>query len=131
MAAARRPRTYGRFDDFVTIDWAADILQRYARGAVSRANSAPVQAWLGASQSWLALLAVGVLIGANTAAISVVTEWLSDVKLGRCRDSWWLNEKFCCWEQWDARKHLPAPSLMLGVHWARSAIVVVCRRVVR
>lgn len=37
-------------------------------------------------------------IGVNAAIISVVTEWLSDLKLGRCSNGWWLNRKFCCWE---------------------------------
>ena len=41
---------------------------------------------------------VGVAIGVNAAIISVVTEWLSDLKLGRCSNGWWLNRKFCCWE---------------------------------
>jgi chloride channel 3/4/5 len=40
----------------------------------------------------------GVCIGANAAVISLVTEWLSDLKMGYCADGWWLNQGFCCWE---------------------------------
>jgi chloride channel 3/4/5 len=40
----------------------------------------------------------GVCIGANSALISLVTEWLSDLKMGYCADGWWLNQGFCCWE---------------------------------
>ena len=51
-----------------------------------------------ASQSWLVLSLVGAAIGLNAAIISIVTVWLADLKLGYCRDAWWLNRKFCCWE---------------------------------
>lgn len=41
----------------------------------------------------------GIFIGINAAAISIVTEWLSDIKMGYCTDGWWLNQQFCCWEE--------------------------------
>lgn len=34
----------------------------------------------------------------NAALISIITEWLSDLKNGYCYDGWWLNQQFCCWE---------------------------------
>lgn len=37
-------------------------------------------------------------IGVNAALISIVTPWLSDIKMGYCADGWWLNRQFCCWE---------------------------------
>ena len=40
----------------------------------------------------------GAAIGVNAALISVITEWLSDLKMGHCAAGWWLNQKFCCWE---------------------------------
>lgn len=40
----------------------------------------------------------GVIIGANAALISIITKWLSDIKMGYCADGWWLNQQFCCWE---------------------------------
>lgn len=33
-----------------------------------------------------------------SALITIVTDWLSDIKLGYCSNAWWLNQKFCCWE---------------------------------
>ncbi|KAI9279140.1 chloride channel [Sporodiniella umbellata] len=33
-----------------------------------------------------------------SALIAIVTDWLSDIKLGYCQNAWWLNQKFCCWE---------------------------------
>jgi chloride channel 3/4/5 len=41
---------------------------------------------------------VGAGIGLNAAIISIITEWLSDIKMGYCSDGWWLNQQFCCWE---------------------------------
>lgn len=40
----------------------------------------------------------GIAIGVNAAVISIMTEWLSDLKMGFCTDGWWLNQEFCCWE---------------------------------
>ena len=40
----------------------------------------------------------GAGIGLNAAIISIITEWLSDIKMGYCSDGWWLNQQFCCWE---------------------------------
>jgi chloride channel 3/4/5 len=43
-------------------------------------------------------MTAGVCIGLNAALISIVTEWLSDIKMGYCSDGWWLNQQFFCWE---------------------------------
>jgi chloride channel 3/4/5 len=40
----------------------------------------------------------GIFIGVNAAIISIITEWLSDIKMGYCMDGWWLNSQLCCWE---------------------------------
>lgn len=39
----------------------------------------------------------GAAIGLNAAFLNIVTEWLSDVKLGYCTTAFYLNEDFCCW----------------------------------
>lgn len=36
-------------------------------------------------------------IGMNAAFLNIITEWLSDVKLGHCKTAFYLNENFCCW----------------------------------
>jgi len=33
----------------------------------------------------------------NAAFLNIITEWLSDVKLGYCKTAFYLNESFCCW----------------------------------
>lgn len=50
-----------------------------------------------AGQAWVVVSLVGLAIGLNSAVLNVVTEWLSDVKLGYCRDGFYLNQQFCCW----------------------------------
>ena len=30
--------------------------------------------------------------------MSLITVWLSDMKMGYCQTGWWLNQKFCCLE---------------------------------
>ncbi|KAI5120350.1 hypothetical protein M0805_009425 [Coniferiporia weirii] len=105
-----------RYEDFTTIDWIEDsILERNRRlQTASRAKSRhrgpngeiSAFAWIwtqvlkaiSASQTWLIVSLAGVCIGINAAIISIVTEWLSDLKMGYCSDGWWLNQQFCCWE---------------------------------
>lgn len=45
----------------------------------------------------LLILETGAAIGMNAAFLNIITEWLSDVKLGHCRTAFYLNENFCCW----------------------------------
>ncbi|KAH7339880.1 Cl-channel protein [Rhizoctonia solani] len=104
-----------RYEDFTTIDWIQDsILERNRRLRTSRdiqsslrdsqgrINSpwakAQMQKLIASGQSWFVVGLVGICIGLNAALISIVTEWLSDLKMGYCVDGWWLNQQFCCWE---------------------------------
>lgn len=42
----------------------------------------------------------------NAAFLNIITEWLSDIKLGYCTTAFYLNESFCCWGEdngkWEA-----------------------------
>ncbi|OBZ70692.1 hypothetical protein A0H81_09370 [Grifola frondosa] len=84
------------YEDFTTI----------ALRDTSRAKSEVTFAWIwskfrkviDAGQSWFVVSLVGMCIGLNAAIISIITEWLSDIKMGYCSDGWWLNQQFCCWE---------------------------------
>ncbi|KAI3614729.1 hypothetical protein CBS9595_004000 [Malassezia furfur] len=88
------------------------LASRLPLGEYMRAGMQRVGAWAGpflwqlhtvllsAAENAVVLL-VGILIGLNMAIISVVTEWASDLKQGYCSTGWWLNKKFCCWEQMD------------------------------
>ncbi|KAI0786594.1 chloride channel [Abortiporus biennis] len=106
-----------RYEDFTTIDWIQDsILERNRRLRTARKLRAAAHygsggrglswAWIwlqlrrlaDSSQSWFVVSLVGICIGVNAALISIITEWLSDLKMGYCSDGWWLNQNFCCWE---------------------------------
>ncbi|GBE80493.1 predicted protein [Sparassis crispa] len=103
------------YEDFTTIDWIQDsIIERNRRlrnaQKVHAARRGPrgelTVAWvwshlwkiLNSAQSWIVVSLVGMCIGVNAAIISIITAWLSDLKLGYCSDGWWLNRQFCCWE---------------------------------
>ncbi|KAF8871252.1 voltage-gated chloride channel [Gymnopilus junonius] len=105
-----------RYEDFTTIDWIQDSilerkrrlrtqrqkvhLSRWNRGSLTFLSLAlsRFQTVILAGQSWIVLTLVGICIGLNAAVVSIVSEWLSDIKMGYCSDGWWLNEQFCCWE---------------------------------
>ncbi|KAF8712293.1 chloride channel, partial [Rhizoctonia solani] len=104
-----------RYKDFTTIDWIQDsILERNRRLRTSRDiqsslrdaqgginppwAKAQIQKLIATGQSWFVVSLVGACIGMNAALISIITEWLSDLKMGYCVDGWWLNQQFCCWE---------------------------------
>ncbi|ORY89082.1 chloride channel [Leucosporidium creatinivorum] len=96
-----------RYDDFTTIDWVRDTLHERTRrqrdqSTNIRALGGSVRAvgWrvVDAGQSWFVVGVVGAFIGLNAAIMSIITAWLSDLKLGYCSQGWWLNRKFCCWE---------------------------------
>ena len=50
-----------------------------------------------AGQGWIVVTLIGIAIGLNAAFLNIVTEWLSDIKLGYCTTAFYLNESFCCW----------------------------------
>ncbi|BGP42339.1 glycerol ethanol, ferric requiring protein [Rhodotorula kratochvilovae] len=96
-----------RYEDFTTIDWVADTLlersrRRYEAATATRTLGHSLKAgfWriAEACQSWAVVSLVGAIIGLNAALMSIMTAWLSDLKLGYCKQGWWLNRKFCCWE---------------------------------
>lgn len=51
---------------------------------------------------------IGAAIGVNAAFLNIITEWLSDVKLGYCKTAFYLNESFCCWGE-DNGENEPLP----------------------
>lgn len=113
-----------KFNDFTTIDWIQDSLDerkrrlREAQESRGKVNASLEWAYrlYQAGQTWLVVALVGTsllsvrvatradgrdagaAIGINAAIISIITEWASDLKMGYCRQGWWLNQKFCCWE---------------------------------
>lgn len=99
-----------RYEDFTTIDWVQDAVnEQNARRAKRRSGGGfwdqegvfgwrrKVRESYDAGQAWLVVTLVGMAIGLNSALLNIITEWLSDIKLGHCTTAFYLNEQFCCW----------------------------------
>lgn len=113
-----------RYEDFTTIDWVQDAAQEQIRRWARRREKAGfferegVLGWrrklldsYDAAQAWIVVTIVGIVIGVNAAALNIITEWLSDMKMGYCTTAWYLNEGFCCygsdngcpeWKRWSS-----------------------------
>lgn len=99
-----------RYEDFTTIDWVQDAAREQLRRRAKRKERAgfweregrigwrrSISEAYDAGQAWIVVTLVGAAIGLNAAFLNIVTEWLSDIKLGRCETAFYLNENFCCW----------------------------------
>ncbi|KAF2182426.1 hypothetical protein K469DRAFT_752198 [Zopfia rhizophila CBS 207.26] len=98
-----------RYEDFTTIDWVQDAAREQLRRKARRKERGfwereggvgwRRRVWesYDAGQAWIVVTLVGAAIGLNAAFLNIVTEWLSDIKLGHCTTAFYLNENFCCW----------------------------------
>lgn len=99
-----------RYEDFTTIDWVQDAAREQLRRKARRQEAAGFferngrlgwrrKLWesYDAGQAWIVVTLIGAAIGLNAAFLNIVTEWLSDMKLGYCTTAFYLNENFCCW----------------------------------
>ncbi|CAG8970803.1 hypothetical protein HYALB_00001590 [Hymenoscyphus albidus] len=99
-----------RYEDFTTIDWVQDAAKEQIQRKVRRKETAGFfergghagwryKFWesYDAAQAWIVVTLIGVAIGMNAAFLNIITEWLSDIKLGYCDTAFYLNENFCCW----------------------------------
>ncbi|KAJ5177583.1 Cystathionine beta-synthase core [Penicillium coprophilum] len=99
-----------RYEDFTTIDWVQDAVYEQSRRRAKRRSGSRfwdqegILGWrrkmyesYDAGQAWLVVTLVGMAIGLNSAVLNIITEWLSDIKLGHCTTAFYLNESFCCW----------------------------------
>ncbi|KAG4027683.1 hypothetical protein MFRU_028g01050 [Monilinia fructicola] len=99
-----------RYEDFTTIDWVQDAAREQIRRKVRKREKAGFfergghagwrySLWesYDAAQAWIVVTIIGAAIGLNAAFLNIITEWLSDIKLGYCKTGFYLNESFCCW----------------------------------
>ena len=98
-----------RYEDFTTIDWVQDAAREQIRRSARNRQNLELNRRKGwkirqkmwelydAGQAWIVVTLVGAAIGLNAAILNIVTEWLSDVKLGYCETAFYLNKNFCCW----------------------------------
>lgn len=122
-----------RYEDFTTIDWVQDAAREQIRRRGKRKESAGFfferrrfvgwrqKVWelYDAGQAWIVVTLVGAAIGLNAAFLNIVTEWLSDIKLGHCTTAFYLNENFCCWGAENGRFGLRTETLGLDVDLGR------------
>ncbi|WVQ80441.1 hypothetical protein IAT38_002546 [Cryptococcus sp. DSM 104549] len=103
-----------RYEDFSTVDWIQDSLHERTLQNKPPANRVIAQldrsegafgyVWrllrraLEEGEAWVVVSLVGVIIGVSAAIISIITAWLSDIKMGYCTTGWWLSQKYCCLE---------------------------------
>ncbi|KAG7123010.1 chloride channel protein like [Verticillium longisporum] len=85
-----------RYEDFTTIDWVQDAAREQARRKSRRRRRAGLvdngmpgwryRLWesYDAAQGWLVVTLIGIAIGLNAAFLNIITEWLSDIKMGYC-----------------------------------------------
>ncbi|CAD6448675.1 c19c9d1e-5e2d-41d9-b8c1-bf2f7b030e7e [Sclerotinia trifoliorum] len=99
-----------RYEDFTTIDWVQDAAKEQIRRKIQKEQTAGFfesggragwryKLWesYDAAQAWIVVTLIGAAIGVNAAFLNIITEWLSDIKLGYCKTGFYLNESFCCW----------------------------------
>ncbi|KAF3085834.1 glycerol ethanol, ferric requiring protein [Orbilia oligospora] len=117
-----------RYEDFTTIDWVQDaakaqlqrrLQQRSSGNFISGRVGWKRRIWESyeAGQAWIVVSLVGACIGLNAAFLSIVTEWLSDIKLGHCQTGFYLNEKFCCWGEAEGCENWIPHSYFSGVNY--------------
>ncbi|GAA5822428.1 hypothetical protein JCM3770_000267 [Rhodotorula araucariae] len=49
-----------------------------------------------AGRPWVVLVVVGVLTGGVASALDILSAWLSDLRMGKCTDMWWMSKGLCC-----------------------------------
>ncbi|KAH8894117.1 hypothetical protein GQ53DRAFT_89443 [Thozetella sp. PMI_491] len=98
-----------RYEDFSTIDWVQDAAREQLRRKARRKRNIGlfdsgqldwrhrIRESYDAAQGWIVVTIIGAAIGLNAAFLNIITEWLSDIKLGYCSTAFYLNENFCCW----------------------------------
>ncbi|KAK5998259.1 putative chloride channel protein [Cladobotryum mycophilum] len=109
-----------RYEDFTTIDWVQDAAREQVRRNARRKRAAGVYelgepGWkyrlkesYEAAQGWIVVTIIGAAIGMNAAFLSIITEWLADIKMGYCTTGFYLNADFCCWgEESDCKEWHP------------------------
>ncbi|XP_071490180.1 H(+)/Cl(-) exchange transporter 4-like [Diadema antillarum] len=91
-----------QYDDFHTIDWVRDIA-RYRQERKNLKKNRKDSCWdtlkdmMFSVSGWTVVLLVGLATGAFAGIVDIGTSWMSDLKVGVCRDAFWLNKEECCW----------------------------------
>ncbi|KAK4896514.1 hypothetical protein LTR28_001826, partial [Elasticomyces elasticus] len=95
QAVAEEIAEIKRYEDFTTLDWVQDAAREQLRRKARRQEKAGFfereggigwrrRLWesYDAAQGWIVVSLIGAAIGLNAAFLNIITEWLSDIKLG-------------------------------------------------
>ncbi|RMD41658.1 hypothetical protein DV735_g3507, partial [Chaetothyriales sp. CBS 134920] len=93
------------YDDLTAIDWIFEYSkerQRVKQLAGSPGLSGTLKQLADASNIWIVLILTGIAVGVLAACMSIVSDWLADIKTGFCRNGngggkFYLSRQFCCW----------------------------------
>ncbi|GAO18051.1 hypothetical protein UVI_02042970 [Ustilaginoidea virens] len=119
-----QPRLFAQYSNICSLaDWVQDASREQARRKSRQKRAAGLyergqQGWryrvwasYDAAQGWIVVTIIGAAIGLNAALLNIITEWLSDVKLGYCTTAFYLNENFCCWGEDNGELQTSLPPL--------------------
>lgn len=85
------------YSDLHTIDWMKDWKRDHNRHIqFIKTQHSFLQVLFYSSQSWILILLTGIAIGLIGGWIDLAAAWLTDTKLGYCKNQWYASKKICC-----------------------------------
>ena len=85
------------YDDLHTIDWMKDWKRDHDQHIrFTKTHHSLLQVVYYRSQSWILILFTGIAIGLIGGWIDLASAWLTDTKLGYCKNQWYASKKICC-----------------------------------
>ncbi|ORY65634.1 chloride channel [Leucosporidium creatinivorum] len=96
---AQTARVREAYLDASTIDWSYEE----SRERIRVHELAELKGLRGVSERlwdsaipWLVVVATGIGTGAVASCLDILSAWLSDLRMGVCRDRWWMSKGVCC-----------------------------------
>ncbi|BGP01071.1 Anion/proton exchange transporter GEF1 [Rhodotorula toruloides] len=82
-----------------SIDWTQEYARERLRKSLILATpgirGVVVRLWV-ASKPWVVVVLTGMATGVIASCLDILSAWLSDLRLGACRDMWWMSRGLCC-----------------------------------
>ncbi|GAA5879751.1 hypothetical protein JCM16303_004161 [Sporobolomyces ruberrimus] len=82
-----------------SIDWTLEYSRERSRlaqmASLPGLRGVGVRIW-DQAKPWLVVVLIGIATGAIASCLDVLSSWLSDLRLGVCRDMWWMSRNLCC-----------------------------------
>jgi chloride channel 3/4/5 len=101
-----------RYENFHTIDWLKDLAKdRYRRRWIREKDESgyvieKLQHWHDAISGWFCVLLVAICTAITAGLIDISFKWMSNLKSGVCKDTFWLDREQCCWDAKDANRDI-------------------------